>query len=69
MVRQTEKLSPTRLSPAKSDREVGGVPGEAGGGGPLTLPREVGGVPGEAGGGGRATAPQGRGLVVIRPEA
>src|SRR5215510_7488205 len=50
-------------------REVGGVPGEAGGGGPLTLPREVGGVPGEAGGGGRATAPQGRGLVVIRPEA
>src|SRR5262249_28996013 len=38
-------------------REVGGVPGEAGGGGwteqtEQSLPREVGGVPGEAGGGG-----------------
>src|SRR5262249_21125041 len=32
-------------------RKVGGVPGEAGGGG-SSLPRKVGGVPGEAGGGG-----------------
>src|SRR5215831_5057420 len=33
-------------------REVGGVPGEAGGGGGRGAPREAGGVPGEAGGGG-----------------
>src|SRR5215813_2130352 len=38
----------TRRSRGRGAREVGGVPGEAGGGGP----REVGGVPGEAGGGG-----------------
>src|SRR5215813_7819119 len=51
-----ERITSQGGGPAKSEelpgrslpREVGGVPGEAGGGGP----REVGGVPGEAGGGG-----------------
>src|SRR5262249_6019890 len=49
---------PPALTPAQSlPRSVGGVPGEAGGGGLQSLPRSVGGVPGEAGGGGPAISP------------
>src|SRR5215470_11837934 len=64
---------PVPAKPASRGGDVGGVPGEAGGGGlsPAksgstrrsrgrgSLPREVGGVPGEAGGGGLSPAKSG----------
>src|SRR5215467_13342533 len=54
--RGSTRRSRGRGSPAESVRGVGGVPGEAGGGGPLrSRYRGVGGVPGEAGGGGPAS--------------
>src|SRR5262249_22970035 len=65
--RGTSAHSPVSCRPLTLPRNVGGVPGGAGGGGPRNVggvpggaggggPRNVGGVPGGAGGGGPAPA-------------